>query len=469
MQFIQPRTATLLTWLRNNGLYPNVAAPVLNINGVYQYGGHASAGASLSMQATAGEIWYTLDGSDPRVPGVGTGGSDVTLVTEAASKRVLVPTAAISDAWRGGATFDDTTWTSGTGGVGYETGTGYETYFKIDLRSQMYGKNTSCYIRIPFTVATTDVGKLSSLTLNVRHDDGFVAYINGTEVARRNCTGTPAWDAKASTSNSDALAIDLEPSDLTAYVGQLVAGQNILAIQGLNESTTSSDFLISAELKATKGAAASGGVSPTALKYTSPIALTASSIVKARVLSGTTWSALNEATYAVGPVAESLRVSEIMYHPIDNGDPDDPNAEYIELTNIGSADINLNRVKFTKGIDFVFTEGILAPKTYVLVVKDIAAFTARYGANLPIAGQYAGNLSNGGEHIEFQDAAGRTIESFSYSDQWYDLTDGMGYSLTVRNPAAGDPNSLSDKSLWRPSAAGGGSPGYDDSSLVLKE
>ncbi len=48
--------------------------------------------------------------------------------------------------------FNDSSWTLGTGGVGFETGTGYEPYFDIDVQSQMYNINGGCYIRIPFTV-----------------------------------------------------------------------------------------------------------------------------------------------------------------------------------------------------------------------------------------------------------------------------------------------------------------------------
>jgi hypothetical protein len=467
-QFIQPRSAYVLNWLKANGLYPGVDAPVFYINGAYQFGGHTAANASLSMQATAGTIWYTLDGSDPRVPGSEPTGTGLTLVAENAVKRVLVPTAAISDAWQGGAAFDDTAWTLGTGGVGYERSTGYESYFTIDVQAPMYNKNTSCYIRIPFAVAAADVGQLPFLTLSIRYDDGFVAYINGTEVARKNCVGAPAWNSRASTSNSDTSAVDLEVFDISAYANKLVAGQNILAIQGLNESTTSSDFLISAELKATQstGPGVPSGVSPTALPYTAPVTLSASAVVKARALVGTTWSALNEAVYAVGPVAQDLRISEIMYHPLDTGDPDDPNTEYVELTNAGTTRINLNMTAFTKGIDFTFPNMDLAPKAFTLVVRDMAAFTARYGAGLPIAGQYTGNLDNGGERIKLKDAAGQVIEDFSYNDKWYDLTDGMGYSLTVKTPLVADPNDFNDKSAWRISALGGGSPGYDDSALV---
>ena len=46
----------------------------------------------------------------------------------------------------------------------------------------------------------------SSLTLKMRYDDGFVAYLNGAEVARRNCTGDPQWNSVASAANPDQLA-----------------------------------------------------------------------------------------------------------------------------------------------------------------------------------------------------------------------------------------------------------------------
>jgi hypothetical protein len=205
-----------------------------------------------------------------------------------------------------------------------------------------------------------------------------------------------------------------------------------------------------------------------ATAYSGPVTLTGSTHVKARVLSGNIWSALNEAVFAVGPVAESLRVSEIMYHPQETDNPNDPNTEYIELKNIGSQTINLNLARFTKGIDFTFGDVDLAQNKYILVVKDLNAFNEKYGQGLPIAGTYTGSLDNAGEKIQLQDAAGKLIHDFKYSDGWYDITDGVGFSLTVKDPAnlAAEPNALDDKSLWRPSASIGGSPGYDDTGDV---
>ena len=193
--------------------------------------------------------------------------------------------------------------------------------------------------------------------------------------------------------------------------------------------------------------------------YNAPLQLDESTPVRARALVGGRWSALNEAVFAVGPVAESLRISEIMYHPLDTGNPNDPNTEYIELVNIGAAAINLSLVRFTGGIEFTFPGYTLLPAGCCLAVKDLAAFQAKYGSGLPVVGRYAGTLSHVGQPIVLQDAVGRTIHSFAYHRGWYNLTDGRGYSLTVNDPFTVDPNALGDKDSWRPAPAWAARPG----------
>ena len=93
------------------------------------------------------------------------------------------------------------------------------------------------------------------------------------------------------------------------------------------------------------------GISPTAHEYIDPMTLTESVTVKARALSGNAWSALNKATYTVGPVAENLYVTKVMYQPQHDSDE-----KFVELTNIGAQTINLNLVKFTKGIDYTLSQ-----------------------------------------------------------------------------------------------------------------
>ncbi|MCP4640695.1 MAG: hypothetical protein GY851_09695, partial [bacterium] len=296
---------------------------------------------ALANPNGTGTLYYTLDGSDPRLPVVGSTVLDAsTLLTENAAKRVLVPTAAISDAWRGGGAFDDSAWIAGTGGVGYERNTGYEQFFDIDLQDLMYGRTASCYIRIPFTVAD-DPSEFNYMLLNMHYDDGFIAYLNGVEIERAVFSGVPTWNSSASGNHDDMAAIRFEEFDVSAHAGLLKEGENMLAIHGLNSSPTSSDALFSAELIAGQSNNPSGdGIAPTAHEYTEPIVLTESTRIKARVLVGSNpyspWSGLAQPVISVGPVAENLRISEVMYHPIDAGSPDDPNTEYVELTNVGA-------------------------------------------------------------------------------------------------------------------------------------
>ena len=201
-----------------------------------------------------------------------------------------------------------------------------------------------------------------------------------------------------------------------------------------------------------------------AVQYTSPISFTETTQVKARILAGSDWSALNEAIFAMDQVAGNLRITEIMYHPQDIP-AGDLNAEFIELKNIGADTINLKLARFTNGVDFTFPHLELAAGEYAVVVKDTAAFTSQY-PGITVDGEYTGSLDNAGERIRLEDAAGQKILDFKYKDSWYDITDGEGFSLTIRDPNHPDPNSWDDKSSWRPSAGITGSPGADDISQI---
>ena len=177
-----------------------------------------------------------------------------------------------------------------------------------------------------------------------------------------------------------------------------------------------------------------GSVSASAIEYTDSIALDRSWQVKARSLSGNDWSAYNDVIFSIGPVARSLRINEIMYHPAE------PNGfgvevEFVELTNIGDASVNLNMVRFTDGIDFTFGDVWLPAGEEVVVVRDQAAFLSHYDTFAgAIAGEYTGGLDNGGERITLVDATGQKIHNFTYSDDWYDITDGGGFSLVIKDP-----------------------------------
>ena len=63
-QYFPQRTDIVLRQLRSHKLYPSLAAPVFS-----QHGGAVAAGFALKLTAPKGEIHFTLDGTDPRLPG----------------------------------------------------------------------------------------------------------------------------------------------------------------------------------------------------------------------------------------------------------------------------------------------------------------------------------------------------------------------------------------------------------------
>ena len=197
-----------------------------------------------------------------------------TLIDEDVAVKAKVPTAAsgIDSTWRNLSFVPDGTWLSGTTGIGFDTdtsGVNYLPYIGLNVQSQMSGVRNTIYTRYLFNVADPSV--LSSLLLKMRYDDGIIVWLNGTEIpsARRNfdAGATPAWNSTTSNgaTHPDNDAILYEDIDLTSGLGLLQPGQNVLAIHGLNLSTSSSDLLLDPLLTAVRSVATSASfmVTPT--------------------------------------------------------------------------------------------------------------------------------------------------------------------------------------------------------------
>jgi hypothetical protein len=459
--YFPQRTALVVGHLKAKGLYPNVEAPTFNINGTYQHGGNVGNPAALTMEVPEIITYVSTE-----------------FVPEGAAVRAYVPSDnSLGLTWTSQSFTPGTGWTTGsTGtGVGYDCSPSapYDVLIHTDVESLMYNLRTSVYCRIAFNVSNP--ADVNDLKLQIKYDDGFIAYLNGTEVCRSSNITNAVPPTAAGSHEAGTTFVEF---DITAYKTLLTTGTNILAIHGINSSKASKDLLVLPKLVAsvrtvvfppvwyttdgTDPRQFGGAVSPSASLYSGAVTLTRSRCVKARTLSTSQWSALNEATYSVGPVAESLRITELMYHP-----EGDPNAEYIELKNIGTQTINLNLVRFTKGVDFTFGPLDLAAGGFIVVVRNTAAFNAAHpGFTGTVAGVYTGSLNSAGEKIRLKDAIGTVIHEFTYQDTWYDMTDGEGFSLTIKNPAAGDLTLWNQKAGWRPSAMSGGSPGLDDSGII---
>lgn len=148
-------------------------------------------------------------------------------------------------AWRQIA-FDDSSWATGGTGIGYADCT------PATVLGDMLNGYVSVYARKKFTISNP--ANISSLTMTVDYDDGFVAYINGVEVARQYVTGNPpAFNAVAAPPGGNHECGTAETFNLNAFIPNLVAGTNVIAIQGHNVSASSSDFALIPTLNSTVG------------------------------------------------------------------------------------------------------------------------------------------------------------------------------------------------------------------------
>jgi len=173
----------------------------------------------------------------------------------------------------------------------------------------MYGRATSVLCRIEFETNSALVW--DRLQLQMKYDDGFVAYLNGTEIARSPNVGSDI-PSRASASNHEA-GNAYEPFSITQHAPLLLTGRNVLALHGINTSRSSSDMLVLPKLVGqiidwntaaatvwytTDGSdprLADGTLNPAAQPFDAALILAERTHIKARYLQGNNWSALNEA------------------------------------------------------------------------------------------------------------------------------------------------------------------------------
>ncbi|HEV8701323.1 MAG TPA: thrombospondin type 3 repeat-containing protein [Candidatus Polarisedimenticolia bacterium] len=198
--------------LRTALLFP---ALIALLEGVSQAPGPAAA-ASVILVQFGSPMTYRANSSDP---GIGT-----SFIAEA---------------------FDDSSWTPGVYGVGYETAPPGASAL---IRTAVPAGTLSVYTRARFTV--NDPSTVTDLSFGADYDDGYVAWINGVEVARSPGmpAGTPAWNTNSGlhessngTSPNYGTLVDVSARALPA----LHAGVNVLVVGVWNSGgATSSDLVV---------------------------------------------------------------------------------------------------------------------------------------------------------------------------------------------------------------------------------
>ncbi|CAN5425532.1 hypothetical protein BH11BAC1_BH11BAC1_03680 [soil metagenome] len=138
--------------------------------------------------------------------------------------------------WRNNS-FNDSPWSNGVGGIGF--GDSDDNTVITTCNSVMMRKH--------FTIA--DTANILKAILHIDYDDAFVAFLNGTEIARANIGMTgdrPSYDVNANTSHEAVMYQGMNPDsfylDPVIFKSLLRVGDNVLAIQVHNTNPSNPDL-----------------------------------------------------------------------------------------------------------------------------------------------------------------------------------------------------------------------------------
>ena len=158
-----------------------------------------------------------------------------TLINVGDEWKYLLPETNLDDSWKSSttATVD---WPVGKSGIGYADGDD----------STLISQTISVYMQKTFDIS--NLNAVTNAMLYMDYDDGFIAYLNGTEVARSISMGDSgrsfSFDAPSISGHEATMYNGNNPESyvISDYLNLLQEGENILAIEVHNVSITSSDM-----------------------------------------------------------------------------------------------------------------------------------------------------------------------------------------------------------------------------------
>ena len=315
------------------------------------------AGAATNAVARPGDLWRYFKGSQE--PSGGLVDTYALQLAGSAGREWTLPT------------FNDLDWPAGPGGFGF----GYAG-LGTDVGAAMQNQTVTLYLRKAFYVSAAVAASTNPVSLGINYDDGYCAYVNGTEVGRGNLgvSNTVIYCTSAATAARAATAV--VTNKLRAANLLLVSGTNVLAVEVHNVAAADADLALWADLWTTNGAL---------------------------VGNAETWK------YFVG-----------LDSPIPQGDEEDavdlaevPFEDWIELYNDDAAAVPLADWSLSDDPDtpgrWRFPAGASVPAGGYLVVlctgRDVRNLAAPYL-------QTSFTLKDGGEHLGLYDPAGTLVSGF---------------------------------------------------------
>jgi len=109
--------------------------------------------------------------------------------------------------------FNDTSWITAKSGIGYGDN---------DDNTTISSGVSSVYIRYNFTI--NNISQIAALLLDMDFDDGFIAYLNGKEIARFNVEDPVSWDMELNGLNDAALYSGGDPErfEISRFINELL-------------------------------------------------------------------------------------------------------------------------------------------------------------------------------------------------------------------------------------------------------
>ena len=303
----------------------------------------------------------------------------------------IIPLVSVDDEWRfedsdtdfaaewRDPQFDDGDWAQGRGVLGRETSPDdlpEELLTEVDYEEGI----PTYYFRKTFNFA----GEPSRASLRMRTiiDDGAVFYLNGEELHRLRMDDPVSHSSFANDNVGNA---DYE-GPFVLSVGALREGENSLAVEVHQDDDGSSDIVFGLTLEAVQTEWVGSGLANT------------------------------EALLA------GLRLTEIMFQPPDG------EAAFLEFVNMGNTSLELEGLRFTRGLDFVFPSMTLGPGELVYVVGDSGSFDY---PGLRVAGFFGGDPGGSAQRIRLELPIRAAVVDVSFEGVMAAGVDGGGNSLEM--------------------------------------
>ncbi|MEN8772995.1 MAG: lamin tail domain-containing protein [Akkermansiaceae bacterium] len=267
-------------------------------------------------------------------------------------------------------------WESGPTTLAYETGLDITT---LTNPASNFPRVVTYYFETEFNLTAQEVADLETLSFNHLIDDGAIFYLNGVELDRYQMSaGTVSSSTFASDSVGNAAWIGEYSISIPA--GAARVGSNRISVEVHQQSLGSSDITFDFEAKA-------------------------------------------EFVTDPGIPATKSRPGS---------------AQWIELYNRGTQDVNLANWDFGEGVDYDFPEGTtLAANSYLVISNDPATLASQH-PSITVLGPFEGSLSRRSETITLRDQYNNPVDTLRYFDggRWPDKADAQGSTIELIDPNA---------------------------------